>query len=224
MPTVFLRLLAEDDKEAGLSQAIADLAAGRESGLYHAVEPGSFAQVPGSPFAYWISERSRRVFNELSAFETKGRAAKVGLQTSDDLRFVCAGWGVPTGMFRERWFPFAKGGVFCRHYDDVHLLVNWYHIGVEMKSFAETTPGTTHWSRNLRNIESYFRPGLTWPRRTQSGLALRVMPAGCVFADKGPAAFVDGDDHRELLSLCYRGTQSVSDHSFICRWPSDRSK
>jgi hypothetical protein len=31
---------------------------------------------------------------------------------------------------------------------------------------------------------------------------MRVMPAGCIFADKGPAAFVAGDDPGELLALC----------------------
>ena len=28
------------------------------------------------------------------------------------------------------------------------------------------------------------------------------MPASCIFADKGPAAFVEGDDPREVLALC----------------------
>src|SRR5438045_1833349 len=51
------------------------------------------------------------------------------------------------------------------------------------------------------SFEFYFRPGLTWPWRTQSGLALRVMPAGCIFADKGPAAFVQHDNGEELLAL-----------------------
>jgi hypothetical protein len=37
------------------------------------------------------------------------------------------------------------------------------------------------------SVDDYFKPGLTWPRRTQRGFNLRVMPSGCVFADKGPA-------------------------------------
>ena len=38
-----------------------------------------------------------------------------------------------------------------------------------------------------------------------------MLPSGCIFADKGPAAFVEGDDSQELLvllalvtSLCFR--------------------
>lgn len=51
------------------------------------------------------------------------------------------------------------------------------------------------------SLDAFFRPGLTWPRRTTSGLALRAMPAGCIFADKGPAALVAADDPQALLAL-----------------------
>ena len=50
------------------------------------------------------------------------------------------------------------------------------------------------------SFDFYFRPGLTWPRRT-NGLSLRAMPSGCIFADKGPAVFVEKDDSEELLAL-----------------------
>src|SRR5690606_2798697 len=47
----------------------------------------------------------------------------------------------------------------------------------------------------------FFRPGLTWPRRTTSGLSVRALGRGCVIADQGPTAFVDGDDESTLLAL-----------------------
>jgi len=34
---------------------------------------------------------------------------------------------------------------------------------------------------------------LTWPRRT-NGLSVRTLPTGCIFADKGPAIFVNSND------------------------------
>lgn len=51
------------------------------------------------------------------------------------------------------------------------------------------------------SAQHFFRPGLTWPRRT-NGLSFRVLPAGCIFADKGPAAFVERDTPEALLALC----------------------
>ena len=166
--------------------------------LWFEVDVASFEQVPRSPFAYWVSDRLRRLFRELPAFDDEGRTATVGLQSSDDLRFLRLGWeceGV-TGFV-----SFAKGGRLSRHYADVFLAVLWRHNGREIKAYAATTPGSNHWSRNIRSADQYFRPGLTWPPRTQAGLSLRAMPAGCIFAHKGPAAFVEGDGADGLLSL-----------------------
>ena len=52
----------------------------------------------------------------------------------------------------------------------------------------------------LLTTKYFFRPGLTWPRRT-NGLSFRALPAGSVFADKGPVVFVSDDDHMSLLAL-----------------------
>jgi hypothetical protein len=52
----------------------------------------------------------------------------------------------------------------------------------------------------LHQFTHYLRTGLTWPRRTD-GLSFRALPAGCIFADKAPAAFVAGDDPQDLLAL-----------------------
>lgn len=70
-----------------------------------------------------------------------------------------------------------------------------------MKAWADPLYGNSGWSRIIKSTDFYFRPGLTWPRRTQGGLSLRVLPAGCIFADKGPAAFVAADEPTELLAL-----------------------
>src|SRR4051812_17467673 len=94
MATVFLRLLAHDDKPAALAQAVDRLRDGQASPDVYAVDPESFRQVPGSPFAYWVSERVRRLFSELSPFESEGRSVRVGLQTSDDFRFLRGCWEV----------------------------------------------------------------------------------------------------------------------------------
>ncbi|HEV8191768.1 MAG TPA: hypothetical protein VGP82_09835, partial [Ktedonobacterales bacterium] len=61
--------------------------------------------------------------------------------------------------------------------------------------------GNPSWSRWISAVEYYFWPGLTYPRRTQGGFSVRVMPAGCIFADKGPAMFVAGDGDHDLLAL-----------------------
>ncbi|KAA0676971.1 type II restriction endonuclease subunit M [Roseomonas genomospecies 6] len=95
--------------------------------------------------------------------------------------------------------PFSKGGAYSPYYYDVHLVVRWDNERQTYHGFI----GTEH--RPLEKpacLEHFFRPGLTWPRRTTSGLSLRAMPRGCIFADKGPAAFVADDAPEALLALC----------------------
>jgi hypothetical protein len=197
---IFFRLLSEDDKASGLSEAVRKLREGQPSKpIVCVVDPESFRQVPGSPFAYWVSERIRRLFTDLPPFEGERRTVKQGLATADDFRFVRAWWEVspetivsgssettPDEFRRQtfegkRWVPFAKGGAYSPYYADLHLVVNWELNGEQLRNFERAF---------IRNEDFYFRPGLTWPRRTTSGISFRTMNGGVIFGDKGPAAFV----------------------------------
>ena len=208
--TIFLRLLAQEEKASILAIAIAGLRDGQPSPLAYTADPASFRQVPGSPFTYWVSESVRYIFVRLSPFENGERVVKQGLATSDDFRFVRTWWETETAKivagavdsnsqgFRDQtntdryWCHFSKGGAFSPYYADIHLVANWKQDGGEMKAFPASV---------IRNPDFYFRPGLTYPRRTQGGFSVRVMPAGCIFADKGPSIFATDDAPIKLSAL-----------------------
>ncbi len=79
--------------------------------------------------------------------------------------------------------PFVKGGAYSPYYADVYLVIDWEDNGERIRNFDRTY---------IRNETYYFRPGLTWPLRTTSRLAVRVFPAGAIFGHKGPVAFSRG--------------------------------
>ena len=193
MKTVFLRALEASDKAAAIATAISDTS---NENRFH-VDPSEFSTIPGSPFSYWVSESLRRMFQEHPPFESHGRTARQGLATADDFRFLRAWWEVNLKN-AGRWLPFAKGGSFSPFYADVFLVVNWESEGAEIVNYSK--PGQSRPASRPQNIGYFGRGGITWPRRT-NGLSLRVLPRGCVFADKGPAAFVDGDNPQELLAV-----------------------
>ena len=206
MKAVFFRATKAEDKGVALKQAIADSA----SPDRFEVAPEHFATVPRAPFAYWASERTRLAFRNFPRLQNDGRVAKQGLATADDFRFARLWTEVPVTDATVRWSPFAKGGEFSPFYSDVHLVVNWAQDGMELRAAADqrdhnhsdshTTQLVSRPGR-VQNTSFYGRAGLTWPRRTQAGLSLRALPRGCIFADKGPAIFVDTDDSVELLAL-----------------------
>jgi hypothetical protein len=158
------------------------------------LDPSSFEQVPNAPFAYWVEDKVRRLFKELPAFESDSRTARQGLASADDFRFLRCWWEVPvevSNLVTTRWRPFAKGGAYSPYYADLHLVIDWQYDGKILSLVGNHTPSRKY----------YFRPGLTWPRRTSSGMSARVLPRDCVFADKGPAAFTEGDVDDLWLTL-----------------------
>ena len=83
-PLVCVRVLAQRDKGAALLRATH----GDDQRSTFICKPREFADIPGSPFAYWSSATVRGVFERFEPFESAERCVRVGLQTSDDFRFV----------------------------------------------------------------------------------------------------------------------------------------
>ncbi len=188
-PVPFLRLLRQPAATRGdaLRQAITAARRGTPDDRVFRVAPADFAAIPGSPLAYWLPASIRRLFRHLPPLEGHGAQVRQGLATGDDFRFVRARWEVDPRRIAQdreatrrgrRWVPFAKGGEYSPYWADIHLVVDWENDGARIRSYEGSV---------IRNQQYYFRPGLTWPRRTASGFGPRIMPAACAFADKGPA-------------------------------------
>jgi len=202
MKTVFLRALEADDKAAALLAAIREPEPVRGRQRFE-VDPATFASVPRSPFAYWVSERVLGLFTALDALQAGGRIAVSGGKTLDDFRWIRATWELGPHS-REGWVGYAKGGKYSRFYSDIYLLLDWRRGAGALKAYLVDYRSSRGWSPNwtaeLHGSDHYLRPGLTWPRRT-NGLSMRAMPRGCVFGDKGPAVFSMTDSSQELLAL-----------------------
>jgi hypothetical protein len=198
MKTVFIRAIeaAVDEKAAVLREAVQTGAQSRFD-----ADVSTFSQVPRSPFAYWVIGHLRGLFTHLPMLESDGRIARIGLTTHDDFRWLRLAWECRQGQGEV---SFAKGGEFSRFYSDLHLVVLWGGEGRLLKTSklerfraGELTANNSQcWNEPL-----YFRPGLTWSRRTQGGLSFRVLSRSSIFAYKGPAIFVDNDSSGDLLAL-----------------------
>lgn len=197
--TTFLRLLTESDKAAALAHSCARVRRGEDESRCFDVPPEEFDAVPGKPFAYWVSTVVRNAFRRLSPAHSEC-AARIICSTNplnDDFRYVRVWWETPKKSHDPGWVPWAKGGSFSTCYYDIDTVIHWSNKAATYFGFLGTV------NRPLErpaSVQHFFRPGLTWPRRT-NGLSFRVMPTGCIFADKGPAAFVTNDDPEALLAL-----------------------
>jgi hypothetical protein len=194
MKTIFLKVLASGDKAESLRAAIREPQQAIGEHRFE-VDVESFSTIPRSPFAYWVSEKLRGLFKTLPAFEQDGKTARIGLQTSDDFRWVRLWW---EGSLWDRTdaflVPYAKGGSFSPYYSDIHLAVRWGDDGrwiTEWKADQLKQGLITANNSKCWNESYYLKAGVTWSRRPHLRGSFQYLPSGCIFGTDGPAAFSD---------------------------------
>jgi hypothetical protein len=195
--STFFRMLGAPDKELPLQAAIAAVNRVAPHDGVSRLSAGSFRPIPGAPFSYWVGPDVREAFTRYPSFENNRRYVRVGLQTSDDPRFVRSWW--ETGA-NGSWHPLLKGGGLSPFHSNIDCVISWYREGAEIKAYAETTPGTNHWSRKITSTEEYFREGVSWAVRARR-FAPHVVPAGCIFSVSRYEAFVPAERYWSLLGL-----------------------
>jgi hypothetical protein len=169
----------------------------RECGWFHTASPDDFPKVPGSPIAYWVSDRMREVF-ETGTPLGKLAAPRQGLATADNDRFLRRWWEVDVGNIgfkmpdREaanrsgrKWFPYNKGGEFRKWYGNNEFVIDWHDDGAEIRDFARAV---------VRNHSYYFKPGISWSFVSSSYFGVRQSDRGFVFDVGGSSAFPAASD------------------------------
>jgi hypothetical protein len=172
-----------------------------------------FAALPGSPWVYWISDRIRRLFSDLPDFAGTAKFCQ-GLATTDNDRFVRFWWEVPSDQIavncrsldqattsNKKWFPYMKGGGYCKWYGMQKYLVNWADDGREIKEeiIKRYTYLKGNWQWVAKNTEFYFREGVTYSYLTSGKFSARYSPPGSIFDVAGSSIF--SDDPYQILGI-----------------------
>ena len=166
-----------------------------------------FRKIPGSPVAYWVSERLREVF-ERGTLLGKLVDARQGLATADNDQFLRrwhevdqekCGYGfasrVAAAESGKKWFPYNKGGEFRRWFGNNEYLVNWGDDGKDIFAFRPRSV--------IRNLDYYFQPSLTWSFVSSSYFGVRYSEAGAIFDVGGSSAFPHERDYLWVIGfLC----------------------
>ena len=139
----------------------------RRECLYSHLSQDDFDSIPGSPLAYWVSERFRDCFSSGKLLEELAMPRQ-GLATSDNARFLRLwhevdssriGFLSPTrheaAKSRKKWFPYNKGGSFRKWYGNNVHLINWEDDGKEVFAYAtESSTGRRHARLRMRRCTS----------------------------------------------------------------------
>lgn len=112
--------------------------------------------------------------------------------------------------YRKLYRDFCNiaGDVLSPYYADLHLVVNWERDGEEIRNFVDPKTGRPY--SRPQNTDFFFRPGLTYPYKSQRGFSVWHLSAGSIFSHVGQSIFaVQHEDLPLLLGLVnsssYRG-------------------
>ena len=152
------------------------------------VERTVFNALPKSVLAFWLPAAILDQCRHQPTLDPHLVDARCGMSSSDNPRFYKVWWEVDVSDIGEskRWRFLANGGPPSPLYRQQIYVMNWGQSGSEAKSRVEALYGNS--SRTIINEPYYFRPGLTFAKRTESFTA-QYLPAGEVFSNEGQAIF-----------------------------------
>ena len=161
--------------------------------LYYAGQE-KFRKIPGSPIAYWASEK---IINAYNKGELVGDISdvKIGMGTGKNEIFVREWWEVEYNKIdfsltsideldnsTGRYFPYNKGGEFRLWYGNLQEVL-WFNK--DGRHYMNTMSG--HRENGARDW--YCHEGLTWSFISSSKFGIRFLPSGCFFDVAGSMLF-----------------------------------
>lgn len=150
---------------------------------YPNISQQEFSKIPGSPIAYWVSEKMKETFTKNLSLSAVANPC-VGLQTADNDRFLRAWFEVDfhyigldldnainASQSKKKWFPCNKGGELRKWYGNQLEVIDWENDGKRIKSFAGAV---------IRNEETYYKETIGWNMVSSKGIAFRYYPKGFI--------------------------------------------
>ena len=187
-------------------------------GWFFNSKPDDFKKIPGSPIAYWVSDKVRDVFDISPSLSSIAETRK-GMVTGNNENYVRSWYEIKISNFgaagytREsakssglKWFPYNKGGGFRKWYGNKIDVVNWQNDGALLQSAKHPTENRV-WATNF-NLDYIFKPNVNWGAVTSSDFSARYSCGSELFDAGGSAAFTD--NYPLMLLIAYLNSYVAS--------------
>jgi len=149
-------------------------------GFYYESNAENFSKIPGSPVAYWVSEKIYSAFSKILL--KKVAEPKQGMVTRDNNRFMRLWWEIGFTKMAlnvyshieskesdKKWYPCTSGGSYRKWYGNIESVVNFENDGKEIIAFSGS---------HIKNREYYFRESVTWSAISSSKPSMRFVKKG----------------------------------------------
>jgi len=179
------------DFESYSNKGDLDLVSNSGKEIRYTARQKDFEKIPGSPIAYWVSDRVKEIFAEsdsLGAIYTSGGRIK----THNNERYLRFFWepSEKNISLLKQWKFYENGGESLRWFGNKHHVVNWTPEALkEYKSHG-----------GLTDKKYWDRVGITWSMITSSYTSYRLKSKDSEFSSGSPTIFVE-NENRLLYTL-----------------------
>ena len=172
-------------------EAIAD----HNCGFYFEQTTDNFSKIPGSPVAYWVSDRAALAFDAkpFSARYISGGRNK----THNNELYVRCWWEISDW---NRWFPYSNGGEYRK----------WYGNNIDLVDWSDSARNSYAAHGGLLLEKFWEVDAITWNDITSGPSSYRVKPTEAKFSSVSPTLIAkDGKLHLSTLGFL---------NSNVCAW------
>ena len=147
-------------------------------------QQANFSKIPGSPVAYWVSER---VFYDFEIGQKIGDFSIVseGIKSGDNGKYLRLWFEINEKYFSfasvckgKKWYPHHKGGEFRKWYGNREWVINWEDDGRDIKRSEHS---------GLQGRSMYFKTFISWSKISSKGNPFRFFSENCLFDSGAPA-------------------------------------
>lgn len=181
-----------DEKEANFLK--------RKNGFYN-IQQNNFIKIPGSPIAYWVSEKTIQLFeNEKSishSFKAGGR-----IKTHDNNKFLREFWEIDKNQIGRNlnWLFVENGGEKRKWFGNRQTVVNW---SKESINFYEAHGG-------LSNPKFWQKEAITWSIISSRGASFRYKDSNSEYTSAAPT-IIPTNNKTIYYTLAFLNTKYVGE-------------
>ncbi|WP_281862694.1 BREX-1 system adenine-specific DNA-methyltransferase PglX [Planomicrobium okeanokoites] len=212
---IYIRLVEERSAINKKRKAV-EIINSKNVSQYYFSDQSNFDKIPGTPIAYWISDKMSEIFIQKSPLNNYADSC-IGMRTGDNKRFLRfwhevdntkIGFSLESAIdaikLNKKWIPYNKGGSFRKWYGNNEYIVNWENNGKEIKDNTKLVYPQLgdNLSWKISNEHQYFKKGITWSGVTMNTFGVRCYDKGSIFDSGANGLFVfDNSNYYYLAGL-----------------------
>lgn len=177
-------------------QKVLEALADKSCGYYYETDQTNFSKIPGSPIAYWVSEKMRIAFTNESLFDFSVSPSQN--VTGNNSKFVRKFWEISDSKIGglDDWIFYCKGGGYRKWWGNLENVVNWTPTARKIYQYGDGKHAS-----QIINENYWYKKGITWGLITSALPSFRVMPQNATYDKGGSTVIVDEDVYSFTLAL-----------------------